>query len=161
MASTRSNISIVQPQDGMAHWSDIMSVPTGTTDTTAPGDLINMASATCEVYDTVNDADSYLGVCNTVHRNGDSIPLTVYTRALIKVTLASAGALVPGDGLIYSAGDNGTDWTFTTDSSGTNIIAWAFEVNASTSTTLNALTDSFQVAAGRVSGDGLWEAAAT
>lgn len=159
MASKTSNVYIKHTSGSPF---DMNTYPCAAATTAARGDLCDFASGgtAVTVYDAAADSDAFIGLSDAISRSTDSDPLPVLHRAIADVTTASA-TYRPGDGLIYTAGDNGTDWTFGADTNGTDIVAWSWEYGT-TKTTLAVLFDSFMTSAGRLTGGtGLWEVAVT
>lgn len=142
---------------------DVIKLPVASATVLAVGDLLKGYTSDCVVaVSAANDSDAFVGLSNSLSRSGDTMDVEVLIRVIASVTLSSSTALDAGDGLIYVAGANGTDWTFNVDTSGTNILAWAFEMQNTAGTgPVSVLFDSYMLSAGRASGDGFWEASAT
>jgi hypothetical protein len=141
----------------------LVDVPIASATLVAPGDLINLASDLAVVVDAAADSDTFIGPSLHASLNGETFPIVVATRCTCRVTLASATALDIGDGLIYSAGANGTDWTFAADAgSGVDIIFWSMQqLDTAGTGPVKVFTDSREVVGARAAGAGLWDKADT
>lgn len=158
MASVNSNITILA-YDAMT----LVDVPIASATAVGVGDLIKPVSGLAVVFAAVADSDTFLGLSLHASENGDTQPITVAIRGKASLTLASAATLNIGDGLIYSAGANDTNWTFAADlGSGVDIITWAAQQQDTSGTgPFKAFWDSFHSVGARAAGAGLWDKADT
>lgn len=122
--ATTSNITILHYGDNKI---DKWRIPKATsTDVFAKGDLLEEnASEKAKIVDAANN-EVFLGVSDVGSANGDTEDMVINLKCIINGTMASGQtATITDNAVKYSAGANGTNWTFTNDQ--TKGIAWALE----------------------------------
>ena len=130
MAKT-SNITILWEDDtNLSNYAtmEVDSTASGATDEyVAPGDLVEIKLFATDnrigAVDTV-ESELFAGVAKEYGTPGDLI--SVCLKCVIEGKMASAAAVSVGEGVAYSAGDNGTAWTFA-KAANVNLIGWAME----------------------------------
>jgi len=100
----------------------VIKAPVGSSTVVAPGDLIYLTGTTsgqvAKVMGTGSAASSgnthFAGVALVGSESGDISPISVATRAVINIKIASSGSDSDiGAAYKFSAGANGTDWEVT------------------------------------------------
>ena len=104
---------------------DNFSVPKKASEVIAPGDPIEVNSGSAEVVDSA-DNSVFLGISAQGSEAADTRDISVYGVCVVKALLVgTSDAVVFGDAVKYSAGANGTAWSFTKDTA--DGIMWALE----------------------------------
>ena len=159
------DISIVQGSYGPG---DVLSVPIAEATIIAEGDLVNSsATGQAECLDAAGDNDTFIGVSQSLSRDGDTGDISVLIRCLIKGKLAASANTYLGYGLKYNAGPGSsgshtgtTAWSFVAATAGADLIAWAAENLTSGTGPFKILINSLAQSAAIGAGGGFWEAAA-
>jgi len=147
MAKT-SNIRIVSPRTAEAALEDMITFPIAASSTVARGDLIAITAYGTNSCAAVGAAASevFAGVCadyvaNPVAAVGDNV--SIYTKCVIEVVIATTAVVHAGEGVVYVAGGNGTNWTVkaASASDSTNIIGWTLEGPVAVGSTCRVLID--------------------
>ena len=133
MAAT-SNIKVLTLPTSLLH---IIQYPKKASEVLAQGDLLEENGSSAEAVDgTANNI--FLGVCMTGSLAADTRDIAVMIKGVIKVQMAAGESASFGSALTYSAGANGTAWTFAAATA--EGIVWALEAIA-TAGTGKALVD--------------------
>jgi len=129
-----SNIKILTNSTSLLH---VIQYPKKTSEVLAQGDLLEENGSGAEAVDgTANNI--FLGVCMTGSLAADIRDIAIMIKGVIKVQLAAGESASFGNALKYSAGANGTAWTFAAATA--EGIVWALEA-ISTAGTGKALVD--------------------
>ena len=116
--ATYSNVD-VRAYDEIA----VVKVEVASATVVAKGDLIEYSSAGTVGSVFASQVDYLIGVALEGSESGDTDYIPVATRAKISAYAVDAGYL--GDAYHYTAGANGTNWTFTNGT--TEGLMWALE----------------------------------
>ena len=103
-----SNIKILTLPEKFVH---VIEYPKATSEVIAQGDLLEENGSGAEVVDSAANP-VFIGVAVTGSIAAQTGPIAVMIRGVIKIQLAAAETASFGSALAYSAGANGTDWTF-------------------------------------------------
>lgn len=125
MAKT-SNITILQYGDNKI---DIWNLPkSSAADVFAKGDLCETdGSDAVQVVDSAENP-TFLGISEVGSQAGDTENIVMLLKCIFKGTMAAAQAGSPGRAVLWAAGANGTNWTFTDGAA--EGIAWSLETIA-------------------------------
>jgi hypothetical protein len=129
-----SNIKILTLPEKFVH---VIEYPKATSEVIAQGDLLEENSSGAEVVDSAANP-VFIGVAVTGSTAAQTGPIAVMIRGIIKIQMAAGESASFGNALAYSAGANGTDWTFAAATA--EGIVWALEA-ISTAGTGKALVD--------------------
>jgi len=124
MASS-SNIKILTNEYHLLH---VVDYPKATSEVIAQGDLLEENGSGAEVVDGAAN-NIFLGVALTGSEAADTRRVAIMIRGVIQIQLAAAQTATFGAAFGYSAGANGTAWTFTALTA--EGIVWALEAISS------------------------------
>jgi hypothetical protein len=116
-----SNIKILTNEYHLLH---VVQYPKKTSEVLAQGDLLEENGSGAEAADSAAN-NIFLGVCVTGSLAADIRDIAVMIRGVITVQMAAGQSASFGSALKYSAGANGTDWTFAAATA--EGIVWALE----------------------------------
>jgi len=121
MAKT-SNIVILHYGDNKI---DKWAIPIESSTVLAKADLVETdGSGNAQAVDSA-ETPTFLGVSDAYSGSGDTDDLPVVMKCIIKGKMAAGESATIGKAQKYSAGANGTDWTFASDTA--EGIVWALE----------------------------------
>ena len=123
-----SNIKILTHPTSLLH---VIQYPKKTSEVLAQGDLLEENGSSAEVVDSAAN-NIFLGVCVVGSEASDIRDIAIMIRGVIKVQMTAGQSTSFGKALKYSAGANGTAWTFTEATA--EGIVWALETIATAST---------------------------
>ena len=123
MASS-SNIKILSSPRELYH---ILDYPKASAEAIAPGDLLEENGSGAEVVNSAAN-DVFIGVAVKGSTATETDDISVMIRGVIQVQMAAGESASFGNALAYSAGDNGTDWTFAAATA--DGVCWALETIA-------------------------------
>lgn len=129
-----SNIKILTLPEKYVH---VIEYPKASNEVIAQGDLLEENGSGAEVADSA-DNSIFIGVAITGSTASQVAPIAVMIRGIIKIQMAAGESASFGNALIYTAGANGTDWTFTATAA--EGVIWALEA-ISTASSGKALVD--------------------
>ena len=132
--SAKSNIKILTLPEKYTH---VIEYPKASSEVIAQGDLLEENGSGAEVVDGAAN-DIFIGVAVVGSTAAQTSPIAVMIRGIIVVQMAAGESASFGNALKYSAGANGTDWTFAAATA--EGIVWALEAIA-TAGTGKALVD--------------------
>lgn len=149
--ATTSNVIIKHGQDDALNK---LHCPVASATVLAPGDFLLYSAGEVACISASTDNETLIGVSLDISRNGDTAKVNVLLKGILNVGVTSA-AYVVGEALGYSAGANGTDWTFASVSSGADGMVHSLQVK--TDTVLDVIIDTMLIGTSLGSGSGLWE----
>ena len=120
MASTSNIVILSSPTE----LYEILEYPKAANEVIAQGDLLEENGSGAEVVDSA-DNSVFIGVAVTGSTATEVDPISVMIRGVIQVQLAAAETAAFGGALCWTAGANGTDWTFSAATA--EGIVWALE----------------------------------
>ena len=129
-----SNIKILTHPTSLLH---VIQYPKKTSEVLAQGDLLEENGSSAEAVDSAAN-NIFLGVCVVGSEASDIRDIAIMIRGVIKVQMAAGESTTFGKALKYTAGANGTTWTFTPAT--LEGIVWALET-IDTASTGKALVD--------------------
>jgi hypothetical protein len=119
-----SNIKILTLPEKYLH---VIEYPKASSEVIAQGDLLEENGSGAEVVDGAAN-DIFIGVAVTGSTASQIAPISVMIKGVIQVQMAAGESASFGNALKYSAGANGTDWTFAAATA--EGIVWALEAIA-------------------------------
>jgi hypothetical protein len=134
MSSASSNIKVLTNSTSLLH---VIQYPKKASEVLAQGDLLEENGSGAEAVDSAAN-NIFVGVCMVGSEADDIRDIAVMIRGVIKIQMAAGESLSFGNAAKYSAGANGTAWTFAAATA--EGIVWALEA-ISTAGTGKALVD--------------------
>ena len=116
-----SNIKILTEPIKLLH---AIEYPKKASEVLAQGDLLEDNGSGAEAVDSAAN-DVFIGVCLKGSLADEVGPVSVMIRGVIQAQMAAGESATFGQALKYSAGANGTDWTFA--QAAAEGIVWALE----------------------------------
>ena len=129
-----SNIKVLTHPTSLLH---VIQYPKAASEVIAQGDLLEENGSNAEVVDGAAN-NIFLGVAITGSLAADTRDIAVMIKGVIQIQMAAGESLSFGDAAKYTAGANGTAWTFSAATA--EGIVWALEA-ISTAGTGKALVD--------------------
>ena len=119
-----SNIKVLTNEYHLLH---VIQYPKKASEVLAYGDLLEENGSGAEAVDSAAN-NVFIGVCLTGRLAGDSRDIAVMMRGVINIQMAAGQSANFGNAIKYSAGANGTAWTFAKATA--EGIVWALETIA-------------------------------
>ena len=131
------------------NWSnnpcDFTRLPIASATQIKQGDLVSFESNLVTVLATVTDDQFFVGLAFTESITGETDPVVVCVGPVVVAADATSATYGFGVGVLYSAGDYTTDWSFA-DDSGANTIGNVFREYTSAATRIRIRFDAFHLA---------------